>query len=342
MQSPEYYLNKAADSAAQVDPHLTSPNPRVGCVVVDSMGEIIAQGAHQIYGGLHAEAAAGKDFKSGGWKDFHVFITLEPCHTFKDKKTGSCTDCLIALQPKSLTVGALDAQFKGQNLKILQQAGIDTQVLNTNHHHELNPFFDHWITTGRPYICLKVAQTLEGCITNGQQHITGEAARERVHQMRANYSSILTTTETIQADNPQLNTRLKSGILPHPTSDAQVIIMGNRVVNPDAQVFTVNPKRTVTQLKTQDLDAFINFCQERKIDSVMTECGGTMNAALIKAGLVDEIQLFVAPTFTDKTQTPSFILAAKEVLNLGQAFELTQTEALGQDMLLKFTRRLNH
>lgn len=333
--NPEKILDRAAEIAAQVDPHLTNPNPRVGCVVFKH-GKIIAEGAHQRYGQGHAEANALEQLKPEEAEGAEVAVTLQPCHHYEGKKTPSCTSALVAARVKKVWIGATDPHFKTTDLDLLRQAGIEVEVLNTKHHAQLNPFFDHWITQHRPYICLKIAQTLDGRITNGQTHLTNQTSRQAVHQLRGQYSGILTTTNTVLADDPQLNVRHNLKV-PHPVSDPRVVIVGQSGLPAGLKIHQVAGRR-LDHLQTRDLNELITFCRQEQIDSLMTECGGTLNAALLAAGLVDEVQVFMAPTLAGPTQTPAFKLSEGQTsLNL-EGFGLVDQAALGDDVWLRYQR----
>ena len=347
--NPEKYLDRAAELAAQVDPHLTAPNPRVGCVIFKG-DQILAEGTHQQYGDPHAEAHALKQLNPGEAAGAEAAVTLQPCHYYQGKKTPSCTAALIQAQIKKVWIGATDPHFTEADLDTLRQAGLEVEVLNTPHHAQLNPFFDTWITQHRPYICLKVAQTLDGRITNGQRHITSPASRAAVHQMRAQYSGVLTTTATVKTDDPQLNVRLDAspsegrlgGVmthasLPHPISNPRVLVMGQSGLPASLKLHQV-AGRQIDHLQTRDLNELITFCRQEQIDSLMTECGGTLNAALLEAGLVDEIQIFMAPSVAGSTQTPAFNRAGNQTpLNLA-GFKLVEQAALENDVWLRYRR----
>ncbi len=218
------FLSRAAEIASAVDPHRVRPNPRVGCVIVQSSiindqlsKKIISEGVHEYFGGPHAEVNALKNVAD--CSDCEVYVTLEPCDHFSGKKTPSCTEFLISQKPKKIVVGSLDPKFQGKNVEALRRAGIEVEVRDCPQCRALNPFFQKFVKTGMPFVTLKLAQSLDGRITSphpqplsrrGERvaYISNELSRAKVHQMRAMHSAILTTTETILTDDPRLDCRL--------------------------------------------------------------------------------------------------------------------------------------
>ncbi len=334
-------LHHAQTIAAQIAPHLTSPNPRVGCVITHN-GKIISTGVHERLGEPHAEAQAINKLLALPFKrttheiiaESEIFVTLEPCHHFEGKKTPSCTDLLLKHKPKRLVIGSLDPQFKGKNAQILQNAGINVEICSDPDCQALNPFFEKFITTKTPYVTVKIAQSLNGQTINPKgPWISNEASRNQVHHMRAQYSAILTTEKTILSDNPTLDCRLPKNELPHPVSNPQVIILGKKEnLPPDSNIFAF-PKRKLHFSESKDLSAILKRAGELSIDSIMTECGTTLASTLIKEDLVDQIDLFIAPNILPQTQS-----AFKNEKILSQ-FTLSKTKNLDGDIHIQYTKK---
>ena len=340
------YLAHAVDLAAQIAPHHTAPNPRVGCLIVHN-DRIVAQGVHEHFGGPHAEQNTLDNLQSSNFnlQDSIVYITLEPCDHFPGKKTSSCTELLMAAKPKKIIVGSLDPQFNGQSIKRLRASGIEVEVQENEFCKSLNPFFEKYITTKLPYLTLKVAQSLDGKIVSPHgKWITNETSRQKVHQMRAQYSAILTTTKTIQDDNPALTCRLngfppltKGGrggvtstnlkVHSHP----HLLILGTESDVPKAARIYQAPERNIHFFDTRSLSEVLHQCHDMKIDSIMTECGGAMNTALLETGLVDEIHLFIAPKIFDGHLKSSF----QKHIEMHD-FRLETIEDLEGDLLLTY------
>ena len=315
------FMKRAIQIAQAQNPHITGPNPRVGCVIAKE-SEVIAEGVTQAYGLAHAEASALNGITS--LKGCDIYVTLEPCDHFRGKQTPSCTQTIIAAQPDSVIIGCLDPLFEGKNAAKIKEAGIKVQILGDPECEALNPFFTKYITTKKPYLTLKVAQSLDGRITSNTQYITNEISRQKVHEMRAQYSAILTTTQTIMADNPKLDVRMEGR--PNPTQPA-IIILGKTKLDPTLNIFQI-PNREVRQF--DDLETLYKSDAIKKIDSIMTECGTTMNDALLEAKLIDEIRLFTAPIILGSGQN-----AFTQTHRL-TAFKMIQSQDLEGDILQVF------
>lgn len=338
------FLQKAVELAASVDPHLTSPNPRVGCVVVCD-GVVVSEGTHQQYGGPHAEVIAlssNSRVRTGA----EIYLTLEPCDHFEGKQTPSCTDLIIQVRPKKLVVAALDPKFQGQNLEKIKAAGITVEFVDSQACRDLNPFLPKWHSDSPyPYVCLKIAQSLDGRITrsratlspdldkSGLVYITNDQSRARVHQLRAQYSAVLTSTETIEQDDPQLDVRLNSiPDLPQSgLSNPQVVVIGKRNIDP----WIKKLGREVQQYKTHDLASVLRDLKKQGIDSALVEVGQTLNTEFLKQDLVDEVQIFTAPVFLGEQEKAAF---AEEV-DL-EKFQPAQTENLAGDLWISLRKRI--
>ena len=352
------YLHHAAKLASQISPHHTAPNPRVGCVIVHD-NKIISEGVHEEFGASHAEQNAIHNLNSSPFQgearrgilhNDEIYLTLEPCDHFPGKKTPSCTDLLIQAKPKKIIVGSLDPQFKGQNIAKLRSAGIDVVVEENKECEALNPFFKKYITTPYPYLTLKIAQSLDGKIVNPHDKwITNEQSRHEVHKMRAQYSAILTTTKTILSDNPHLTCRqnkippLSKGRLGgvssttlKNTSHPHLIILGKKTdIPPTANIFK-NTDRKMLFFDNRDITEVLKECHRQGTDSIMTECGGTMNTAILKSGHVDEINLFVAPRIIGNHMKNSF---SKNIVM--KRFQWKQLACLGNDILCVYKSNLS-
>ncbi len=326
------WLDHAARLAQHVDPHATRPNPRVGCVVVRD-GHLIAQGAHTHVGGPHAEAVALHGLTPSDVQTATVYITLEPCAHFTGKRTPACVGRLTALRPAQVIVGSLDPTWSGANLAHLRQQGVAAHYVQHTGCHSVNRF---WLTATqqqRPYLTVKIAQSLAGQWVNPHSpHITSATTRQHVHELRAQHDTILTTPATIIADNPQLNVRLTQSSLLHPHSDPDLIIFGNTSLPRHTDAHTHAP-RTVHHLPSQPLaDALIHM-YKLGYRSLMTECGPTLCSALIDAGLANEIQLHIASNYYHQNinkNTPSWPPTRWE------DYQMTEIQSRQGDLCLTF------
>ena len=294
--------------------YTAAPNPRVGCVIVDH-GSIVAEGWHAHPGQAHAEAMALRSAESQG-RDVRgatLYVTLEPCnHT---GRTPPCAEALIAAG-----IGRVVAAMSDPNALAaggagrLRAAGIRVEVgLCEREARELNCGFISRVTRGRPYVRLKVAATLDGrtATQSGRsQWITGQAARDDGHAWRARACAVLTGIGTVQADNPQLNVRalatprqpLRIVVDRHAQTprEARVLEGGALVVTADARnpawpddvehIALPDAERRV------DLQALMQMLGRREINELHVEAGARLNAALLQAGVVDELLCYVAPS----------------------------------------------
>ena len=337
------FLQQAFNLAQVVDPHETSPNPRVGCVVVRD-GEIIATGVHHKRGGDHAEVDALKKLEGQDLSGCEVYITLEPCDCFEGKQTGSCTQLLISKKPKKVIIGALDVRFCGKNVEKMKAAGIAVETLRTtshddfNGHKQLNPFYDHFFYTKKPYVCLKMAQSLDGKVRRGTarcaQWVSNSASRKRVHQMRAQYQAILTTTKTIVEDNARLDVRLQEGDVAWLPTNPIVLVLGKKEDIPASSVFWDIKERELHFFDTHDLLSVSDAAAEMGILSIMTELGPTVATQLLKENLVDEMVQFIAP----KVFGEGLDMVKSEVDMKDFAFQ--EVQDIEGDLLLRWKKKV--
>ncbi len=311
-----------------------NPNPMVGCVVVKD-NEIITEGYHEYYGGLHAERNALTN-TTADCKDATLYVTLEPC--CHHGKTPPCTDIIIEKGIKKVVVGLLDPNplVSGKGISILQDAGIEVVTgVEVDKIKELNKVFLKYIKTKRPYVILKTAMTLDGKIashTGDSKWITNEKSRQLVHKLRSEMMGIIAGIGTVKADNPMLNSRLE---VQQPTANSQqpnihqpirIIVDTKASISLDSNIVkTANEYRTILavgqqttdkgqQSKTdilKSLNVEILQCEEKDghvdindlmiklgqkgIDSLLLEGGSCLNAAFLEAGCVDEVYAFIAP-----------------------------------------------
>ncbi len=211
---------KHAMSEARKGASFVSPNPMVGCVVLDAKGEFLQSGYHEIYGGPHAEVNAIKGLTNEQLKDAHIIVTLEPCA--HEGKTPSCAKMLAKLPIQKVTFGLVDPNplVAGQGAQILKDAGITAELF-----YSADPRQDQEIKAELEQVCeiflknfrekkvfvaLKMASSLDGqvALKNGEsQWITGPESREHVHYLRSCYDAVLVGKNTVSFDNPTLNIR---------------------------------------------------------------------------------------------------------------------------------------
>nr|WP_315469707.1 bifunctional diaminohydroxyphosphoribosylaminopyrimidine deaminase/5-amino-6-(5-phosphoribosylamino)uracil reductase RibD [uncultured Undibacterium sp.] len=305
----------------------TSPNPKVGCVLVKD-GEIVGSGCTQPVGQAHAEVMAIRDAASRG-KDVRnatAYVSLEPCSHFG--RTPPCANALIEAGVARVVAALKDAnpQVAGRGFAMLREAGIEVEDgLMATEAREMNLGFFKRMETGLPWVRLKMAASLDGftALPNGRsQWITDAAAREDGHRWRARADVILTGIGTVLADDPRLNVRLP-GDSEQPSFQPRKVIVDSQLRTPiGAQILKyskvtlfhatrdVEAERHLIDLgvdlhclpeKQQDARTQINLPEvllalgQQQINEVHVEAGAKLSGALIEAGCVDELLLYLAP-----------------------------------------------
>ena len=247
------YMQRAI-ALAKKGAGFVNPNPMVGCVVVKD-NEIITEGYHEYYGGLHAERNALTN-TAADCKDATLYVTLEPC--CHHGKTPPCTDIIIEKGIKKVVVGLLDPNplVSGKGISILQDAGIEVVTgVEEDKIKELNKVFLKYIKTKRPYVILKTAMTLDGKIashTGDSKWITNEKSRQLVHKLRSEMMGIVAGIGTVKADNPMLNCRLENqqptanGQKPNIHQPIRIIVDTKASISLDSNIVkTANEYRTI-------------------------------------------------------------------------------------------------
>jgi diaminohydroxyphosphoribosylaminopyrimidine deaminase/5-amino-6-(5-phosphoribosylamino)uracil reductase len=300
-----------------------APNPMVGCVIVYN-GNIIAEGYHQVYGGLHAEPNAIKQVDDTLLKNCTLYVNLEPCSHYG--KTPPCADLIISKGIKKVFVGNLDTNplVAGKGIKKLQDAGIAVEygILNDTCR-ELNKRFFTFHEKKRPYIILKWAQTQDGFISQqplpvnkGDNWITGEESKLLVHHWRTEEQAILVGYNTALIDNPLLTSRLATGKNPlRVLIDEHLELPNNLAVfNNDAETLVFNAKETTSSNHIQYIKIdFKNLISEilkhlhsKNVSSIIIEGGTKTINDFISQNLWDEARVFVNPnkTFINGLKAP--------------------------------------
>lgn len=320
----EYYMRRAIELAKRGEGH-TAPNPMVGCVVVKD-GEILNEGYHRRYGEFHAERNAlmtcGREARGA-----ELYVTLEPCCHYG--KTPPCTDIIIEKRISKVYVGSMDPNplVGGKGVQILREHGIEVETgILEEECTQLNEAFFHYIKTGMPYLVMKYAMTLDGkiaCVTGDSQWITDIPARRHVHALRKKYTGIMVGIGTVLSDDPMLDCRLESDVDPiRIICDSSLRIpMDSQLVQTAGKIPLIvacrkdliqdkahKEKRKaleeagITVLTTGvgpegtgiDLKDLLKQLGARKIDSILLEGGGTLNASALKAGLVNKVFAYIA------------------------------------------------
>jgi diaminohydroxyphosphoribosylaminopyrimidine deaminase/5-amino-6-(5-phosphoribosylamino)uracil reductase len=306
------YMARALD-LAEKGLFTTSPNPRVGCVVVRD-GRVIGQGFHAFAGGPHAEIAALADARTRGEdvRGATVYVTLEPCN--HSGRTGPCTASLIEARVARVVAAMRDPNAAAAGgAQRLEAAGIRVDVgVREDEARALNPGFVALMTRGMPFVRMKVASSLDGrtATSAGESRwITSQAARDDGHTWRARACAVLTGIGTVQADDPALTVRAVTT----PRQPLRIVVDRHaqtprdaKVLRGGALVVTAGPRNPEWRGDVEhlalpdaagrvDLVAMMRRFAERGLAEIHVEAGARLNGALLAAGVVDEILAYVAP-----------------------------------------------
>lgn len=348
---------------------LTAPNPAVGAVLVQG-DQIVAAGRHERCGGPHAEVACLEDARRKGVDPAAcaMYVTLEPCN--HHGKTPPCTQALLDAGITRLYVGCPDPNpgVAGNGAAFLRERGVAVAMgVLERECRDMIADFLVWKTTGRPYVQLKLAATLDGriaCRTGHSQWITGQAARRRVHELRARCDAVLVGGETFRADNPGLDPRLTpapdwaktplavvlTSQLPEPGTDAalvrrraaQTIFLTDTAAAASGNAAGLRASgvrvMAVGEPGKLSLPAALTILRaEAGCHTVLCEGGGRLGLSLLAAGLADEFLLFYAPKILgDELAVPLFSGRRTESMDQALSLRLAATERLGEDLLVTF------
>lgn len=358
----EGYMRRAIELAKKGEGY-TSPNPMVGCVVVKN-NAVISEGYHEKYGEFHAERNAllkcGEEAKGA-----ELYVTLEPCCHYG--KTPPCTDIIIEKGIRKVYVGSMDSNplVAGKGVQILKSHGIEVETgILEKECRELNAVFFHYIETGRPYLAMKYAMTLDGkiaCATGDSRWVTGETARAHVHDLRKKYKGIMVGIGTVLADDPLLNCRTAEGADPvrivcdsslRIPEDSQLVRTAGEIPlivacrERAAESEKLQKKRQLLEeagvmiLPTTggvgvNLRELMEKLGQMKIDGILLEGGGTLNGAAMEAGLVNKVYAYISGKLIGGVDAPSPV-EGMGVEKMKEAIRLknTQIEMLGGDLCI--------
>lgn len=344
--------------------YTTDPNPRVGCVIVRD-DEVVGEGFHRRAGEPHAEihalAAAGDRARGAT-----VYVTLEPCsHT---GRTGPCAVALQAAGVARVVVAMIDPnpQVAGRGIRLLEAAGIEVAVgLLADDARALNPGFIARMAAGRPFVRLKMAMSLDGRTAMGSgesQWITGHEARCQVQRLRARSSAILSGVESVIMDDSRLTVRAEQLGLDDAATIASRqplrVIVDSQLRLPLAAACLRAPGRTLVMTTSDDIDKRSRLtdagaevqtlpadaqgrvdlpsllawlARHEAVNELLVETGATLAGAMINAALIDELQLFVAPTLLGGEARPLFALPGLALMADQQRLKIHDIRAVGQD-----------
>lgn len=365
-QTDVFYMAKALEQAAQGFGH-TRPNPPVGCVIVKN-NNIIAEGYHAFAGAPHAEASALSKLPTEEYAGSTLYVTLEPCST--TGRTPPCTEAILKAKPSRVVIAALDPNPKhaGKAISIFEAAGIavTTGVLEQEATAQLAPFFK-WITTGLPFITLKMAQSLDGAIADhsGQSKwITSVEARRDVRKLRAIVDAVLVGCNTACEDNPSLLREGEKGcgqpgyriildscgrvplsskcftdgfanLTIYATSEHCPETHRKRVEATGAIVWVLPTEFPFSSSAhpTLSLKALLKKAGEMGLLHILCEGGAALASSLINAKLIDELVMYIAPKILGASSKHTFGTIPFD-LPTAPRFSISSTTQVGPDIKL--------
>lgn len=341
----------------------TSPNPMVGCVVLDKNGKVISKGYHHKCGENHAERDAllklTKDEAKGGT----LVVNLEPCSHYG--KTPPCADLIIEYELKRVVIAMVDPNplVAGRGIKKLEDAGIEViQGVLKEDAQNLNEVFIKNITEQKCFVAIKTATTLDGKIatsTGDSKWITSANSREEVQKIRNRYDAILTTSQTVVADNPSMTCRIKNGKNPirivvdrtlrtdfsskiyKNDGEKVVIVTSSSVSNRQLENIPVH----ITVIKCSEHNKKIGLSEmfekvyELDIKSVLIEAGGDFCGDLLEHNLVDKIYHFIAPKIVgDNTAKSAFSGRCIKKISNALNFKFESITDYSPDILIVYSK----
>lgn len=363
----EFYMKKAMELAARGRGRV-SPNPMVGAVIVHN-NEIIGSGYHKKYKTPHAEVNAINDAVSRGNEDrlsqADLYVNLEPCSHYGN--TPPCAKLIIEKNIKRVIVSNVDPNplVAGRGIKMLEDSGIEVirGVLEEDGR-RLNESFFCTMERKRPFVIFKTATTMDGKIAteNGDSKwITSEESRKVVHGIRNEVDAIITSSATVLADNPSLNVRHVEKI----KNPYKVILDGSLKTpeesnllkkEPEKAIFIVNKSANLQKIeKIRDLGASVEIIdnpgkidieqalfilREKKISSVLLECGASLAWSFLEKDLIDKYVLFMAPkAIGGRDSIGSIGGKGKSFISESVDFEIESAQVIGKDLMIQAYRR---
>ena len=290
------------------------PNPTVGAVVVGAHGSVVGEGVSEPAGGPHAEVialdAAGEAARRGA-----LFVTMEPCA--HHGRTPPCVERILEAGVGHVIAGCADPNPEaGGGAERLRAAGVDVELLDLPEARRQNEAWRTWVSERRPHVILKLAITLDGRVAvPGRRWVTGEAARRRVHELRAMVDAVAVGMGTVRTDAPRLDVR-----------DAPVVRQPRRLAFGRGPL----PDGSELELRSGPLDDELAALAEEGVQSLLLEGGPTLATSFLADGLVDRLLVFVAPVVAGDGPPMTGPLPAP--LDLGEP----ELERAGADVLLSW------
>ena len=357
------YMARALE-LARLGLYTTTPNPRVGCVLVRD-GDIVGEGWHEAAGKPHAEAnalsRAGESARGAT-----CYVSLEPCS--HHGRTPPCSDALLRAGVARVVAAMQDPnpRVSGQGLERLRAAGIEVQSgLMECEAHELNIGFVSRMATGRPWVRMKIAASLDGrtALANGKsQWITGEPARVDGHHWRARACAVLTGIGTLKEDDPRLNVRAVNTT----RQPLKVLVDSRLEASPSAQFFADGPTLIFAAIDEPgrrealrergaeivvlpnahgkvELPAMLEELARREINELHVEAGVRLNGSMLDEGCVDELLVYIAPCVIGDQGRGMFGTRSISELAEARRLRIAELSRIGDDVriLARLDRKTN-
>jgi len=321
--SHRHHLERALELAEQGRGR-TAPNPIVGAVLVRD-GAVVGEGWHEGAGGPHAEVVA-LEVAGERARDATLYVTLEPCA--HHGRTGPCAEALIASGVRRVLCAAADPNPKtdGRGFARLREAGIDVELVEDDlavRARRQNEAFRTWTAEGRPFVTYKAAMTLDGRLAPAEgdaRWISGEESRRLTHELRAASDAVAVGMGTVRADEPRLTPR-----------DVEVRRQPRRLAFGSGPL----PAGSALELLSGPLEEELARLADEEVQSVLLEGGPTLAGAFLRAGVLDKLMLFVAPTLIGGDDAPP-LFRGPGARTLADAVPLRSLEVtrIGEDVLL--------
>ena len=327
----EQYMRMCFELAKQGEGSVL-PNPMVGCVVLDKNGNMVSKGYHKKYGENHAERDALLKMQNNEAEGGTLYVNLEPCSHYG--KTPPCVDLIIERKIKKVVIAMRDPNPKVDGLSKLREAGIEVvEGVLEEEAKFLNRVFIKNITQKLPYVVLKTATTMDGKIatkTGDSKWITSDEARKEVYRMREEFDCILTSSNTVIADNPTMAHKFKCVLDKdnRTSKDAKIYQQG--------EIYVANGVNTPLKDGNLDLRAVLDELYRRGVCTVFVECGGKLAGAFLRENLIDEIYQFIAPKIVNDNLAKScFDGENVEKIADCKKFRIYETQLIDNDVLIK-------
>ena len=349
---------RRARELAELGRYTAAPNPLVGALVVRD-GAVVGEGWHARAGGEHAEIAA---LESSGpaARGAELYVTLEPCN--HHGKTPPCTTAILRAGIRRVVAGHLDPnpKMRGRSVDLLREAGVEVELIDDESFERQNEQFAHFMRTGRPFVHVKLATTLDGRIaaSSGESKwVTGEEARRRAHELRAEAGAVLVGAGTVRADDPLLTPRN----LEDPPSITRVVLDPHLTTSTDSQLARTARSDPVVVFAAEDHDPgraeelrslevevvpapqtspdgdldlvfVLEELGRRGVRGVLIEGGGETAGRFVGGGFADKLTLFYAAKLLGSEGVPLMGSLKVGGMDATPKFRVEEVEKVGEDV----------